>query len=258
VARGLAVAERRRESITRILRENGFVRNSELSSELGVSVVTIRQDLEVLRAQGLAQQTYGGAIYRPESNIDSTFDARSQEHTEAKRRIGQAAAQFIERGETIILDAGTTTLEIARRLPENADLTVVTCALNVALEASAKPGVNVILCGGRFNARTISVTGNQVERALEEVCADRLFLATYGVDLEKGLAERSFEGAQTKRSLIGAARETILVCDSSKFGAKAPVLISPLEVVSRLVTDVGIPADFLQWFEGHQIPVEAV
>lgn len=256
MARGLAV--RRRESITKRLRENGFVRSSELSSELGVSVVTIRQDLEALGAQGLAQQTYGGAIYRTEGSVDSPFDSRVQEHVEAKRRIGEAAVQFIEPGETIILDAGSTTLEIARHLPENADLTIVTCALNVALAATAKPGVNVILCGGRLNPRTFSVTGHQAELALAEVCADRLFLATYGVDLQKGLAERTFEGAQTKRALIAAAREVVLVCDSSKFGAKAPVLISPLEVISRLVTDVGIPPNYLQWFEAQQIPVEVV
>ena len=253
-----ALAKRRQESIAKRLRKDGFVRSSELSSELGVSVVTIRQDLEALHVQGLAQQTYGGAIYRSESSVDSTFDSREQEHSEAKRRIGEAAVRFIEPGETIILDAGSTTLEIARALPENADLTVVTCALNVALAATTKPGVNVILCGGRLNPRTLSVTGQQAERALAEVCADRLFLATYGVDLQKGLAERTFEGAQTKRALIAAAREVVLVCDSSKFGARAPVLISPLEVISRIVTDVGIPSDYRQWFETQQIAVESV
>lgn len=246
----------RRESITRRLRENGFVRSSQLSNELGVSVVTIRQDLEVLRVQGVAEHTYGGAIFRSETGADSPFAARAVEHAEAKRRIGEAAAQLIQPGETILLDAGTTTLEIARRLPEKVDLTVVTCALNVALAANSRAGVEVILCGGRLNPRTVSTSGHQAERALAEVYADRLFLATYGVELDKGLFERTFEGAQTKRALMNAAREIVLVCDSSKFGEQAPVRVSPLDVVSHVVTDAGIPSEFAKWFASHKVSVE--
>ncbi len=252
------IAQQRRESITRLIRENGFIRNSEISSKLGVSVVTIRQDVEALSAQGLIQKTYGGAILPQEINLDSSFDARSDEHVEAKRRIGAAAAKLIAPQETILLDAGTTTIEIARRLPENADITVVTCALNVALEASARAGVTVILCGGRLNPRTLSVAGHQVERDLADICADRLFLATYGVDMQKGLAERNFDGAQTKRALIAAAREVVLVCDASKFGAAGPVLISPLEVIQRVITDDAMSETFRQWLRSKRISVDIV
>jgi len=254
--RGLA--EQRRESIARLIRENGFIRNSELSSRLGVSVVTIRQDVEALSAQGVVQKTYGGAVLQVEENLDSPFAARSQEHAAAKRRIADAASRLIRPRETILLDAGSTTLEIARQLPEDMDITVVTCAVNIALEAGAKSGVNVIMCGGRLNPRTLSVAGHHAERALSEICADRLFLATYGVDLQKGLAERSFEGAQTKRALITAAREVVLVCDSSKFGAMGPVLISPLDVIKRVITDDGIPQEYLEWFLDQKIPVTVI
>lgn len=253
-----ALVHKRRESIARLIRENGFIRNSELSDKLGVSVVTIRQDVDALSAQGLIQKTYGGAVLPPDVTLDSSFDSRAHEHAEAKRRIGAAAAKLVRPGETILLDAGSTTIEIARRLPENADITVVTCALNIALEASAKSGVGVVLCGGKVNPRTLSVTGHQVERELANLCADRLFLATYGLDKKKGLAERNFDAAQTKRALISAAREIVLVCDASKFGEAGPVLISPVNVIHRVITDEGAPKEYLDWFHDQQIQVDVV
>jgi len=252
------VDQSRRELIARVVRESGFVRNSELSSRLGVSTVTIRQDIDALSARGLLQKTYGGAVFNPEGNLDSSFDQRSSLNAEAKRRIGRAAARSIARGETIILDSGSTTIEIARHLPENHDVTVVTCALNIALEAATRPGVTVIVCGGRLNARTLSTTDQQTKRQLSEIFADRLFLATYGVHFEKGLAERSFEVAETKRALIAAARDITLVCDASKFGSAGPVLISPLDVVKRVVTDDEVSGGDLTRLRATGITVEVV
>lgn len=223
-----------------LARESGFVRSSDLSSRFGVSTVTIRQDIDALSARGLIQRTYGGAVFNPDGGLDSTFAARSSEHAEAKRRIGAAAARSVVAGETIILDSGSTTIEIARRLPEDRDITVVTCAINIAQEAAARRGVTVIVCGGRLNTRTLSTADHQTKRQLSEIFADRLFLATYGVDFEKGLAERSFEIAETKRALIAAAHEITLVCDSSKFNSAGPVLISPLSVLKRIITDDGV------------------
>ena len=148
--------QNRRDSIVRLVRETGFVRNSELSSRFGVSTVTIRQDIDALSAKGLVQRTFGGAVFQIEPDQDTAFDLRSAENIGAKRRIGAAAAKSIRPGETILLDSGTTTMEIARQLPENADITVVTPALNIALEAGAKSGVTVVVCGGRLNPRTLS------------------------------------------------------------------------------------------------------
>jgi DeoR family transcriptional regulator of aga operon len=253
-----SINQTRRDSIARMVRESGFVRHSELSTRLGVSTVTIRQDIDALSARGLVQRTYGGAIFNPETNVDSSFDARSSLHAVEKRRIGEAAARSIEPGETVILDSGSTTIEIARNLPEDRDITVVTCALNVALEASVRKGVIVIVCGGRLNGRTLSTSDQQTQRQLSEIFADRLFLATYGVHFEKGLAERSFEIAETKRALIASAREVTLVCDASKFGNAGPVLISPLSMVARVITDDQISAEHLTWLRTEGIAVEVV
>jgi DeoR/GlpR family transcriptional regulator of sugar metabolism len=252
------VDSNRRESIAQLVRQTGFVRNSELSDRFGVSTVTIRQDIDALSARGLIQRTYGGAVVAPDAIQDTSFDARSAEHADAKRRIGRAAAAAVRPGETILLDSGSTTIEIARHLRENAEITVVTCALNVALEAGSRAGVTVVVCGGTLNPRTLSTASQQTLGQLSGVFADRLFLATYGVHFEKGLAERSFEVAETKRALIASARATTLVCDSSKFGNAGPVLISPLTAVKHVISDNAMPAHARDWFASNRISVELV
>ena len=251
-------AEGRTQRILEVVRDRGFARNSELSEALGVSTVTIRQDIKVLQERGLLRKTYGGAAAVASGTPDSAFASRSARMGEEKRRIGAAAAAMVLPGETILIDAGSTTIEIARNLPENQDLTVITCALNVALEAGTKPGIQVILCGGLLNSNTLSVIGHQVEHVLEEVNADRLFLATYSVDLRRGLAERNMAGAQVKRALIRAARAVVLVCDSTKFGANAPVITAPLGVVQQVVTGSGIPSVFSEHFRKCGVPVVLV
>lgn len=250
--------QRRRASIARLVQKTGFVRTSELSGRFGVSTVTIRQDIDALSAEGVLQRTYGGAVSQIDGGEDTAFDLRSSANSEAKIRIGRAAAQSIKPGETILLDSGTTTIEIARHLPENAGITVVTPALNIALEAGTRSGVEVLVCGGRLNPKTLSTTAHEIARSFSEIFADRLFLATYGVDVEKGLAERSIEVAETKRALIRAAREVTLVCDSSKFGSAGPILISPLNVVRRVITDDRIPPADLAWLRAERIAVELV
>ncbi len=240
VAVARIVNEDRRASIADIARRKGFVRNSDLSQRFGVSTVTIRQDIEALSAQGLVHRTFGGAMFAAEAMPDSSFEQRSAEHRPSKQRIGAAAAASIRPGETILLDSGTTTMEIARRLPQNADITIVTCALDIALEAGAKPGVTVIVCGGRLNPRTLSTADSETGKQLSQIFADRLFLGTYGIHGEKGLAERSHDVAQAKRALIAAARDVTLVCDSSKFADAGPVIVAPISIASCIITDVDL------------------
>ena len=228
-------------------RRKGFVRNSELSQRFGVSTVTIRQDIDALSAQGAR------AAHLWRRDVRDRGDARLQlrpalgRTSGRKQRIGAAAATSIRPGETILLDSGSTTMEIARRLPENADITVVTCALNIALEAGAKSGVTVIVCGGRLNPRTLSTADSETGKQLSQIFADRLFLGTYGIHVEKGLAERSHDVAQTKRALIAAAREVTLVCDSSKFADAGPVIVAPITVASRIITDDDLAPGHRSW-----------
>jgi len=241
-----------------LVRERGFVRTVDLAESLGVSTVTIRQNVEELQDRGLLRRTHGGAAALPGGALDSAFASRQAEHRAEKARIGAAAAATVRAGETILIDAGTTAPQVAHHLPENRELTVVTPALNVALEAGSKAGVRVILCGGELNSRTLAVAGHQVEHVLAEVHADRLFLATYGVDSRRGLLERNPAGAQAKRGLIRAAREVVLVCDSSKFGATAPVVTASLSAIHGVITDAGIPRAFARLLRRRGLVVTIV
>jgi DeoR family transcriptional regulator of aga operon len=256
VARNLH--QQRRASIADIARKTGFVRNSDLSERFGVSTVTIRQDIDVLSSQGVVHRTFGGAMFAAEGMPDTSFQVRSAEHRAAKARIGAAAASMILPGETILLDSGTTTMEIARRLPENADITLVTCALDIALEAGAKSGVTVIVCGGRLNPRTLSTADGETGKQLSQVFADRLFLGTYGIHPEKGLAERNHDVAQAKRALIAAARDVTLVCDASKFTATGPVIVAPITIAARVVTDTDLAPEQRNWLVDRGLAILTV
>ena len=180
----------RRDGIMQLAKSKGFVRSSELSDIFGVSTVTIRQDLDYLGNQGLLQKTYGGAIANGEPTLDSEFSQRAMDHADQKQRIGARAASIIKPGETILLDAGSTTIEIAEATSRERGFNRRDCAINVAMEAVKRVGVSVVLCGGALNPRTLSVSGPYVDQALEYFHADRLFLATYSVSIEKGLGEQ--------------------------------------------------------------------
>jgi DeoR/GlpR family transcriptional regulator of sugar metabolism len=249
-------ARARRNRIVELAQSNGVVRSSELSAFFDVSVVTIRQDLSVLVKRGVLARTYGGAVAVDVQKKDTAFQYRQARNAEQKQQIGAFAAGLVKPGETILLDAGTTTIEIAKRLPENADITVVTCAVNVALEAVQRQGVNVILCGGILNPRTLAVTGHHVDRTLEELHADKLFLATYAIDVEKGLRERNFQGAYIKRALIKASREVNVVCDFTKFSCVAPIVTAQLGVIKRVITDSGVSDEDFEKLTHRGIIVE--
>jgi DeoR family transcriptional regulator of aga operon len=247
--------ETRRNTIAQLITENGFIRSSELSDQLGVSIVTIRQDIDSLCAKGVAQRTYGGAIRLDSPAGDSAFAVRAKQQSTQKARIGAAAAGLIQRGETVLLDAGSTCFEVARHLTADLGITVVTCGINIAIEAVSKPGVNVIVGGGILNPNTLSAVGPMCEQMMQEIYADYLFLGTYGVHLEKGLAERNYQLAHLKRLLIASARQVVLVCDSSKFGNFGPVFSSSLDVVNHVVTDSSIPEEYQSWFASRGIKV---
>lgn len=251
------LADSRQGQILTILRESGVMRNRELATLLDVSTVTIRSDIKALTQKGLVRRTYGGVAATSDAD-DSSFGNRASQARVAKRNIGANAVKLIGEGETILLDAGTTAMQIARQLPNDLSFTLVTTSLNVAMEASQKPKVEVVLCGGIVNPKTVSVSGHHVEAVLSEVHADRLFLGAYAVDLEKGLLERNFQGAQTKRLLLRSARHVVLVCDSSKFSAKSPVVTAPLSVLDSVITDDGLDGEIRRGLKEMSIRVKCV
>jgi DeoR family transcriptional regulator of aga operon len=242
VTRDLMAAERRAR-IADLLRHKGFVRIKELCHLFDVSQVTIRGDLDFLAGQGVLTRERGGAIANTRASLLTAFDQRAGLNLDEKRRIGQAAARLVLPGDTIIMDAGTTVMELAKSLGDVSPLTVITNALNVAARAGSLPDVHVILVGGSLSRETISTIGPHAERDLNDFVVQKVFLGTHAFDAEAGLTDLSIELAHTKRAMVRAAREVILLADSSKWGRVALAKVVPLSSVHTVITDSGMPTD---------------
>ena len=230
----------RQAKILELLEEHGKVEVGDLSRRLGASEVTIRKDLKELHARGLLLRAHGGAVRAETVSADPSLQIKAALHAEEKRRIGAAAAALVSDGESIILDSGTTTQQVARYLRDRRGLKVITNALNVAAELTGAAGVEVILLGGILRHNSGSLVGQFAEEMLRQFSVDKLFLAVDAVDLEFGLSTPNLDESHVNQMMVRAARETVLVADSSKFGRRSLSRIVPLSEVQRIVTDRGL------------------
>lgn len=208
-----------------------------LSKALGVSPATVRRDLTELEKQGLIRRTHGGALPLSGTSFEPSLGQKAAEQVEEKRRIGMAAASLVRDGETIILDAGTTTVEIARALSARRDLTVVTNSLAIAAELADREGVHVIVTGGDLRKHTMALVGPAAESFLRTITADRVFLGINGISPERGLTTPNLLEAATKRAMVQAASEVVVVADHTKLGRVTFAHVADLEQVDRLVCD---------------------
>lgn len=232
-----ALPAQRLERIRHLLWTRGAVRVAALSQELGVSEVTIRNDLAQLEREGYAKRTYGGAILARGTRFERPFAEQEAQHREEKQRIGAAAARLIQEGDTVILDVGTTTTEIARHLPPLSNVVIITNALNIALELERYPGITVVVTGGTLRPMQHSLVNPYGTLLLSEINADKLFLGCNGVSAERGITNSNMHEAEIKRAMIAAAKQVIVVADHSKIGNVAAAQVAPLRAVHRLITD---------------------
>lgn len=234
------LSEPRRRRILDWIQEEGSARVRELAAAFQVSEATIRQDLERLEQEGQITREHGGAFLNSLPAQVGTMTLHHQDNMEQKRRIGAMAADLVKDGETIILDAGTTTTEIALRLVHRHNLTVITNALNIAIILGAVPGNAVHMPGGQFKAPTLSLSGDKSVEYFRNIYAGKLFLATAGVAVDAGLTYPSFADLQLKEAMIKAASHVYLVADSSKINKSSFTRLGSLELVHSFVTDSGI------------------
>ncbi len=231
----------RQSQILDLIRSHNGATINELKSEFSVSAVTIRKDLEELERDGLIIRRFGGAM--PAQTIDplESFNVRSRLNKREKQCIGQLAATLIQPMESVIIDAGSTALEIIRHLPHGMQITIITPAINLSLEACAQPNLTVFLPGGGLLDRfTFSLGGKDIEDSFARLHADKLFLGIRGLDLQHGLTDTDTRRITLKPIMIQAAREVIVVADSRKIGKPSLFEVAPLEAVHTLVTDEGI------------------
>ena len=241
------LVEERRRRILELLDQQERVTVEELVARYGVSAVTIRGDLDSLAEMGAVIRSHGGALKRGETPEDVPITVKETLHHAEKVRIGHAAALTIREGETIMLDSGTTTAEIARqiRFLKLKSLNVITNALNIAMEIASLPHVRLIMIGGILRQMSYSLSGPPAEQALRGLHADRLFLAVDGLDPEIGLMTPDVLEAQLNAVMIQVSREVVVVADSSKFQRRSLSVIAKLDAVHRVITDSGASPDVL-------------
>ena len=235
----------RRERIVEQVQRDGSVRVADLAVRFDVSEVTIRSDLVILEREGRLLRDRGGALAKGNHHFVTSLlgvDQRASLHLDKKRRIGASAAQRVSPGDAILIDAGTTAVEIARRLTHLSPLTIVTNALNVALELGAAAGQRLILLGGTFNRESSSTVGSLTEQNLAELSVQKLFLGTQAMNAD-GLTDSTMEIAQAKRAMIRSARQVILVTDSSKWDTSSLTKVAPLTEIDTIITDSDLPEE---------------
>ncbi|HTE08748.1 MAG TPA: transcriptional repressor AgaR, partial [Flavitalea sp.] len=233
----------RRVIILEKLEEKGQVDVTELSKALRVSEVTIRNDLKRLEQKNALIRARGGAFKIDRVGMDFTLSDKNKQNYDQKRKIGKAAAELVEEGDTIILDSGTTTMEIAKNLSSIAELTVITNALNIANQLADHPRANIIIPGGFLRKNSLSLIGSTAEDSFKNYFCDKLFLAVDGFSTTFGLSTPNVEEAHLNRIMISISKQVIVVADSSKFHKRSFALIGPVAGIDVLITDEGIPPD---------------
>lgn len=236
------LVDERRQTILQVIENKGFVSLTQLVDLLGTSESTIRRDLEVLDGIGQIRRTRGGAAYIGESL--TSFDVRRTKAREQKERIAEAAAAFVQTGETIILDGGTTTLEVARQLAGRS-LQVVTNSIPIVNVLVNSPETELIVIGGFLYPKTGVNLGPIAVAALKSIHARRLFISVGGITVAS-LFNSNALLVETERQMIEAAEEVIVVSDSSKLGHSALAQLCSLQEVDRLIIDDGITEEWRQ------------
>ncbi len=247
------LGSKRKEKILDLLREDGSAKVANLARIFKVTEVTIRQDLEKLDKEGLVVRVHGGAYLKNVEDQVRNFSLINQEHLKEKEIIAKKCLDFIHQGDTIILDSGSTTTEIAKKITHINGLTVITNALNIALLLGANPNIEVVMTGGEFKPPTLSLTGQKAADFFKGLNVQKLFLATAGISLKSGLTYPSISDLVVKKAMIDAADTTYLVADSSKIGKSAFASLGALSLIDYIITDEGVEEKHKEVFRDNEI-----
>lgn len=240
-----------------LLREFGKVDVADLSSKLKVSAVTIRKDLDLLEEKKLLYRTHGGAILADPYIATRKVSEKEKLRPEVKRRIGLKAVELLSPQDALIIASGTTVQAFARCI-ENMKLTVITSAMNVAMELLDKPDIEIIQLGGIIRHSSASAVSEYAIRMLDNFCCSKLFLGVDGIDPEYGLSTTHIQEACLNQAMIAAATKTIVLADSSKFGRRGFSKICNMSDIDWVITDSGISLKMLEAIEEQGVKVTIV
>jgi len=254
-------ARERQERIARIVEEHGRARVTDLAGEFGVSAVTIRKDLMALEGDHRLVRTHGGAIAVDHSRTELAFEIRERLQADEKNRIGAAAATLVRDGESIVFDASTTALSVARHLKARgrwSQLTVVTNGLRIASELAGHPGINVLMLGGRVRWEALSVVGQLGDGLFGRINVQKAFLGAAGFTVESGLADATEEEAQIKAAMVTAAREVIAIVDHTKWEHTAVATFCPTDQIDIVIADDAAPGAMVEALIGRGVEVRLI
>lgn len=229
-----SMLNKRQEQIAQLLQQFGEVKIAELRSQFHVSDMTLRRDLELLERQGAAYRTFGGAIAVPQRDVDLT--ERAEYHIEEKANIGRQAAALVLSDQAVFIDSGTTTLHLVKHWPNVRNTTVVTNALNIAVELQRRD-VATLIIGGLLREATSSLVGPIAEETLGRMAFDQVFIGAAGFTLEHGFSNSNVFESEVKRTAISRAAEITVLLDHSKFGQRSLASFADLSQVNRVITD---------------------
>jgi DeoR family transcriptional regulator, aga operon transcriptional repressor len=215
---------------------------NELSEEFGVSEVTIRNDLKNLEKKKILIRARGGAMKMdPEVSYDRLLWEKDKINSREKQRIGIAAAALIKESDTVIIDSGTTTMEVVKNISHRiTSLTIITNALNIANQVALNQNINLIIPGGNLRKNSLSLVGSLAEKSLKNFYVDKVFIGVDGFDTQHGISTPNIDEAHLNQVMIEISKEVIVVTDSSKFSRKSLAFICAINRIHTVVTDSGI------------------
>ncbi|WP_433413375.1 DeoR/GlpR family DNA-binding transcription regulator [Microtetraspora malaysiensis] len=228
----------RHQRIVEALSQAGTLRTEDLAEQLGVSHETVRRDLATLEQRGLLARVHGGATaVTSGTGEESSYLERSTTQAEAKAVIGAQAAQVLRPGQTVIIDVGTTAVQAARAIPPGFRGVVATCSLLVAAELSGRPGVEVLVAGGRVRQGDLAVSNAQTVAFFQDLRADVALLGSGGLTARAGLTDYYLDEVATKRVILANTARTYVLADSTKHSRVAAYRVCGLDGFSGLITD---------------------
>src|SRR5215510_2392571 len=257
---GSPAASSRCEKILQELLSSGEVSVDSLAKQFDVSAATIRRDLSDLEQQGLLRRNHGGAVpvapmlYEPFRHV-SSFQEQEQKCAAEKRRIGILAASLISDGDIIAIGAGTTTTQVARCIRHRKGITVLTNAINIAMELSHLIDIKVCMTGGFLSGDWFALVGDAAQRYAGEIFADKAFIGVDGIHAERGLTTNYPDQAAIHRVMLQQARQRIIVADHRKIGIIGTTLIWPANDIDILITDQTTTEDVAELFTSKNIKV---
>ena len=260
-ASGDVFARERQDDIARLVTEQGRVRVRDLATRFGVSTVTIRKDLVVLESEGRLTRTHGGALTPVRDRPEPAFDLRERLQQDEKARIGAAAAALVHDGDSIVMDASTTGLAVARRIRQQggwSQLTVITNGLRIATELAGTQGITVLMTGGRVRWQAMSVVGHLGDGLFDRINVQTAFVGAAGFALEPGLSDATEEEAQIKRSMVAAARRVIAIVDHTKWQRVTFATFCRTDDIDAVLTDDQAPPDMVRDLRARGIEVTMI